>query len=301
MDFEILINDSFLNIAGNIFSPIGNKYLMSIINDYEDGIWRFTKFQNFIWDNIAETALSHRERQSLVNHSLLVASARNLRLAEDDEIGKGSELAEIVLYGIMKHHYNALPVVPKIFYKQNVQDNAKGADSVHIVLDDRDDFTLWLGEAKFYNSLEDVRLDKIIQSINSLLQTTKLKKENCIITSVSDLDLLDLNDQLVKKIKHLLNDNTSLDLLKPRLNIPILLIHECKITNDCNSLTDGYKESIVSMHKERAEAYFRKQIAVLGSVFSYENIKFHLILFPVPSKSFIVDKFVANVKHYKEQ
>ena len=50
---------------------------------------------------------------------------------------EGSELAEILLYGIMHHHYKALPVVPKIFNKQNSNDNAKGADSVHIVLEKR--------------------------------------------------------------------------------------------------------------------------------------------------------------------
>ena len=81
----------------------------------------------------------------------------------------------------MKHHYNAIPVVPKIFYKQNVQDNAKGADSVHIVVDDKDDFTIWFGEAKFYNSIEDARLYEIISSVEASLNTDKLKKENSII------------------------------------------------------------------------------------------------------------------------
>ena len=52
----------------------------------------------------------------------------------------------------MKHHYGALSAVPKIFYKQNVQDNAKGADSVHIVLNNND-FSIWFGEAKFYPNL----------------------------------------------------------------------------------------------------------------------------------------------------
>ena len=38
----------------------------------------------------------------------------------------------------------ALHVVPKIFYKQNPKDNTKGADSVHVVLDEKENFTLWL-------------------------------------------------------------------------------------------------------------------------------------------------------------
>ncbi|CAH8239063.1 hypothetical protein VAEKB19_520003 [Vibrio aestuarianus] len=90
------------------------------------------------------------------------------------DISKGSELAEILLYGIMKHHYGALPVVPKIFYKQNAQDNAKGADSVHLVIKDND-FTVWFGEAKFYNKIEDARLASIVSSVANSLDTKKLK------------------------------------------------------------------------------------------------------------------------------
>ena len=135
MKFEILIDDIFLEFnPESKVDPAQNKHILTILNDFEDKKWRYTKFQNFIWDNIAETALSKKERESLADqsHSLLTAAAANLRLTDSpDDIGRGSELAEIVLYGIMKHHYGALPVIPKIFYKQNVQDNAKGADSVH--------------------------------------------------------------------------------------------------------------------------------------------------------------------------
>lgn len=66
-------------------------------------------------------------------------------------------------------------------------------------------------------------------------------------------------------------------------------------------MSDEYKESIVNYHKDRANSYFKKQIEHLGAIFRYGEIKFHLILFPVPSKKNIVDKFISNVKFYKEQ
>jgi hypothetical protein len=77
----------------------------------------------------------------------------------------------------MRHKYDAIPVVPKIFYKQNSGDNAKGADSVHIVVNENGRFTLWFGEAKFYKSIEDARLPGIIKSIGNSLSTDKLKKK----------------------------------------------------------------------------------------------------------------------------
>lgn len=305
MTFEVLINDTFLNVIPTPgFSLATNKFILSLVNDFEDGKWRYKEFQKFIWDNIAETSLSHNERISLADQSfsLLAASAENLRLTDvDDDISKGSELAEVVLYGVMKHYYNALPVVPKIFYKQNVQDNAKGADSVHIVVTDTD-FSLWFGEAKFYNSIEDARLSKIIESVSNSLSTEKLKKENSIITNVSDLDFLPIDDQLRKLIKKALSPNVSIDNLKSRINIPILLLHECKITQNCTEMSDEYRSDIIDYHKDRATAYFKKQIDKLSNtIFKYSEIRFHIILVPVPSKKHIVDKFVGNVKHYKEQ
>ena len=227
-------------------------------------------------------------------------AAKNLRLTDSEkDIGKGSELAEIVLYGIMKHKYNALSVVPKIFYKQNTQDNAKGADSVHIVLDSNDGFSLWFGEAKFYNSIEDSRFDSIIQSVKNSLATDKLKKENSIITNVSDIDLLDIDKLLKEKIKDSLSSKNSIDTIKSIINVPILLLHECELTASASEMAEEYIEAVKEHHKERAVSYFSKQIKTLEKLHKYSEIKFHLILFPVPKKEPIIDTFVSNVEFYK--
>src|SRR5690554_755188 len=209
MDFEILINCSFSDLCTDTsLTPINNKSVLNFVNNYEDSEWRYNHFQNFIWDNITETALSHKERESLVNnhHSLLTYAAKNLRLSDKSgDISKGSEIAEIVLYAIMKHHFNALPVVPKIFYKQNAQDNTKGADSVHIIIKNDTDFSIWFGEAKFYNSIEDARIPEIITSVANSLLTGKLKKENSIVTNLPDIDSLIGDETLRNSIKSALS------------------------------------------------------------------------------------------------
>lgn len=284
--------------------PIENKRVLSIINDFEDGSWRYDKFQKFIWNNIKETALSYKERQALVDEgedSVLTEAAKNLRLIDDKEdAGEGGEIAEILLYGIMKNYYKALPVVPKIFYKQNTQDFAKGADSVHIVVEDETTFSLWLGESKFYNSIENARFDKIVDSVNNSISKGKLKKENSIITNVSDLnDLPEISDSLRKDIKSALDRNVSIDEIKPILNIPILLLHECGITKAATHLTNEYIEEIKNYHKDRATQYFKKQIAKCSGVDKYSEIKFHIILFPVPEKKKIVDKFTQKANVYR--
>ncbi len=304
MDFEVVVDCQLIDLIGTgHVSPDKNKRVLSIINDFEDGLWRGEKFNNFIWDNIVETALSYKERQVLSGRhlSVLKESAKKLRLSDGgDDIGRGSELAEIVLYGIMKNHYKALPVVPKIFYKQNSQDNAKGADSVHIIVAKDDKFTLWFGEAKFYNSIEDARLASIIESVQNSLATDKLKKENSIVINVSDLNHFDeISQKLKQDITAALSSRASIDDIKPLLNIPILLLHECDLTANAVEATDEYRQKIKAHHADRARAYFAKQVKALKSIYGYADICFHLILFPVPKKQPIIDLFVKTAAFHK--
>lgn len=303
MDFEILVNDLYLRIfADTALTPAENKSVLSLVNDFEDERWRYEKFEDFIWNNIALTALSAQERAKLAGQSrtTLRESARKLRLTDKaDDIGAGSELAEIVLYGIMHHHYGALAVVPKIFYKQNTQDNAKGADSVHIVLEGDDDFSLWFGEAKFYNSIEDARLPSVVKSVGNALKTDKLKKENSIITSTSDIDRL-VTPELAEKIKDALSPKHSMDQLKLKVHVPILLLHECAITTAAKTMDDSYRNDIRAYQLERATAYFKKQIDALSeTVTRYVDVKFHIILFPVPDRAKLIKRFSTHVEQFQ--
>ena len=73
MDFKIIINDAFSVLTtDSTLTPIDNKRVLSIINDFENGNWRYDKFQKFVWNNIKETALSYRERQSLVEKAKIL-------------------------------------------------------------------------------------------------------------------------------------------------------------------------------------------------------------------------------------
>ena len=115
--FDILVNDCFMNFnpdRENIL-PDDNDFLLSVVNGFEDGHWMKKNFQDFVFNNIAQTALNAEERAKCVDdsYSALTEAAKHLRLIEDK--GKGSEIAEIVLYGVMKHHYKAIPATLKSF------------------------------------------------------------------------------------------------------------------------------------------------------------------------------------------
>lgn len=220
--------------------------------------------------------------------------AENLRLAD-----KGGEVAEIILYGIMKQYYGALPIVPKIYYKQNTNDEAKGADSVHIIVDG-DNFTIWFGECKFYNNIENCRLGAVTQSVLNSLDSDKIRKENTILTNIQDIhEFIDIRADLKNNILSKLSDGVSIDEIKPILHIPILLLHECKITENETIFSIEYQEKVKKYHNERAAEYFKKQISKCSDVSLYKKINFHLILFPVPNSKKIKNTFAAKAKAFR--
>ena len=288
--FDVVVDDSLQNLSADNIDP-NNKALLSLVNGFESGEWRRQQFEHFIWNNIKDTALSQTEREALIGEeqTVLTKSAKNLRLLDGDE--KGGEIGEILLYAIMKKYYSALPVVPKIFYKQNRNDYAKGADSIHITLNGDGTFSLWLGEAKFYNSLDNTRLNSIVESVHNMFIDDKLRKELNIVTSIKDLDLFITDATLLSDIKHKLSDGISLDDIKQQLHVPILILHQCDITKDNTDDFDEYKQKIKEEHIKKAETFMSKQDTKFDDVYNYKEIKFHLILFPVPDKSILVERF----------
>lgn len=298
--FDVIVDETFHNLALDEVDP-NKKALFSLVNDYEGGAWRLKKFESFLWDNIKETALSATEKEALIGseHSSLTKSAGNVRFEKKGD-NKGGEIGEILLYGIMRHYYSALPVVPKIFYKQNVNDYAKGADSVHIIIEEDGSYSFWLGEAKFYNTSDKSRFDTILASVKCMLDSSKLRKEFNIVTSTKDLELLVNNKEILGEIQKTLEDGVSLDDIKKRLHIPILLLHECEITKNHVGSFNEYKKAIKQEHLKIAQEFIKKQDTKLGDIYGYSDICFHFILFPVHSKDIILNRFMGKVDFLKK-
>ncbi|EAK0249717.1 MULTISPECIES: HamA C-terminal domain-containing protein [Campylobacter] len=269
-----------------------NKFLLSLINDYEEGKWRFEKFNDYIMNTLAETALSKAEKDALREEpfSLIKDSIKNLNKGE-------GEIGEIFLYGIMKKYYNALPIVPKIFYKQNANDYAKGADSVHLTIENQE-CHLWLGESKFYKDINKA-INEAIKSIKNLLVKDKLNKEKSIIMDINDVESFikdKISKESIDKIKRVLKQDTSIDELKNILHIPISIIYQCETTKTYSELSEEYKQKIVNFHQEKAKQAITKITNELNNVHKIEKIKFHIILFPVPDKEKIKCDFVKKLE-----
>lgn len=298
--FEVIIDDTLYNLTtqGN-----DKENILSAINDFQDGDWWYEKFNDYIFDNIVLTALSASERTKIPNssHSQLKKACRNLRLTtSQNDKGRGSEIAEILLYAFMNEHFNALTVVPKIFNKQNPNMYAFGADGVHIVLDEND-FSIWYGEAKFYEKIDAKQLNTIATSVHNSLKTAKIRKENSIVTDLNELNQVLGTDSRKEVILSLLDDKTSIDKLKPHLHIPIMVLYECELTASKKELTNEYKDELKRIQIENSKLYFATQDTLCkDDIFKYSDITFHLIYFPVPNKDKVVDIFASHAEFYRK-
>lgn len=126
--------------------------------------------------------------------------------------------------------------------------------------------------------------------------------ENSIITNIKDLEYVINNPDIRKKVKEVLRHDVSIDEVKKRLHVPIMLLHECSITKGARELSPEYLEEIKHYHLNRAERFFmsHNNKQKKEGVYGFENIMFHLILFPVPNKENIVNWFVKRANQIKQ-
>ena len=289
IDFEIIVDDLLID----------NGMLLSLANDFEDYKWRDDKFMHFILNNLQYAALSAKERDSMIEkpYNAIARAINKLNLKET-----GGEIGEIFLYGIMQQYYQALPVCPKIFHKQNPKDEVKGADSIHITINDNICY-LWLGESKFYTNLKEAFKDAL-KSVKILLSDKdKLKGENSMITNLGDLDDMakkyNNHKSIIINFKNFLKSNYSIDDLKKILHVPISIIHQCEKTANIKELNADYKKTIKEFHENESKKFLDKIIQELKDIPYIEKIQFHIILFPVPDKNQLVKKIIDKMKAIK--
>lgn len=98
-----------------------------------------------------------------------------------------------------------------------------------------------------------------------------------------------------------MNEDTSIDKIKPILHVPIIILHKCDLTANANEITEEYRSQIKNKHIDRANVYFKKQIQKCKDIVKYAEIKFHLILFPVPNKESVVNRFINRANELRNE
>lgn len=284
--FDVIIADDRLcELASEYVQTLEEERLLGIANDYEETKWRTRHFCRKIMDYLPLCALSREEREKSINASYTVTeqAVRKLRCHVGDNANKNSgEIGEILLYGIMQHYFKAAESVPKIFYKQNTNDLVTGADSIHIVVNDGD-FSFWLGEAKVYKDLNQA-MSSAAKSVKDMLERTKLDKEKSLILELKELKQNKQLADYIDSIVNILSANASIDEFRKKLHVPILLVCEDEKVAQATELDDDLRNQLRDKYILEAQRFYEKLKAQLSTVMQQcGNVRFHLILFPIPS------------------
>lgn len=286
--------------------------VLGISNKFINGIWSVDRFCEYLENKIILSALSHKEYESYIVEpaTLLRRAFERLRKVHkktlednkeltEEEITDG-EIGEVFLYGIMHDYYQAINLVPKIFYKQSTNDTVKGADSVHITLSN-DEIGVWFGEAKFYTDI-DGAINKAIESVIKFLNESYDKEISISYDCLEKKQIKNrINDAYKYSLLEYILKSENIDELKKYLHIPILILYEYGIIKSLKSIKELKDENIIDIFKNKSYELLKKQAEELkkNNIFEYESIKFHIILLPYTDKKEIMYKFNNINYQYK--
>ncbi|WP_428565061.1 MAG: HamA C-terminal domain-containing protein [Solidesulfovibrio sp. DCME] len=253
---------------------------------YERGEWRRDQFVNHVMEWLPEFALKESELQGIDSSTLvrMIRNAANI-IYQSEKFNNRGEFGELFLHMAKRQVFNSIPAISKIYYKTARNETVKGFDSVHVV-EAEDGLELWIGEVKFYKNIKQAVSD-VIQELHDHTQTNYLRDEfNLIINKV------DKNWQHYEKIRSLMSPNTSLDEVFKRACIPVLLTYESDAVRQCSACDDHYKELLINEMREAYHLFSSKGLP--------EDIRIHLFLFPLASKTELVTALDGKLRIWQQ-
>jgi hypothetical protein len=192
--------------------------LHALCAGFESGRWRQEQLVTGLFDWLPDFALTYSERQSFTSET----GVRQLRRAAHavygtDKFQRRGEFGELLLHVVLRETFETEPAITKIYYKDGPNDTVKGFDAVHAAVDDDGELELWLGEVKFYSSLKRALTD-IAKELVTHFGEGYLRSEFGAVVNKLD-PAWPMRDELAA----LLDPNTSLDEIVPRVRVPALV------------------------------------------------------------------------------
>lgn len=297
--FDVIIaNEHLCSLAAEHVQTMEEERLLGFANDYEDSVWREKLFIKKIMDYLPLCALTAEERAKCQQNRFTstTRAVNNLRSCENNTRDSSGEMGEILLYGIMQYYFHAAESVPKIFYKQNRNNLVTGADSIHIVVEGND-FSFWLGEAKFYEDIKQA-MSRAVSSVKDMLDKEKLSKEKSYISGLHELRSCPSLSKYLPEIENMLSGYSSVDNFRKKLHVPILLVCEDEEVKKAQELNEELRQKLRSNYIQSALEFFEKlKLSLAEAMQLCKGVKFHLILFPVHDIKKLNTEF-ADIKNF---
>ncbi|WP_419173418.1 DUF1837 domain-containing protein [Halobacteriovorax sp.] len=256
------------------------KKITSVIHEFSFGFHEGTTTKNTeTLDKLVEAANSIYKIDAFQRVRDIYKNDGSIDDEITDKYLRRGEFGELVLHLILRDHFNTIPLLSKIYFKDSLGHTVHGFDCVHIEPGSK---TLWLGESKLYINPKK-GLTELVKDIEEHFKVDYLDSEFSLIAK--KIKLFD-NIPEADHWKKLLSSSTK---LKDKLNdiyIPLLCTYSCELFDKYDDETEQkfleeYEEKIRGLKKyfdERNKHSLKKKLKII------------IILLPVKCKKTLVKK-----------
>lgn len=247
---------------------------------YESGEWNYRQFFTWVNEHIMTFALNSKEIRLLGDRSApeqVERAAGNIYSSRHKFLNRG-ELGELILHGLIRDIYNTTPLISKIYRKTATGDTVKGADCVHVIEIDGEIDSLWLGESKF-KKVASRGIGEAVKSVTEMIDSLSNWEEFIVIKQHLDDDLAISN-----KVERMLSKASSLDDIKAKICVPVLITYESDAARDALAHT----EEFVTQLNEEVEPHIK---SFLDKTEHIQDVDIHVFFMPLKSKDALVTMF----------
>lgn len=256
--------------------------LVGFCAGYENGSWRADEFSRYLVRNLPQFTLPIEKWEDFQSSTAVEQLSRSARaIYTTKKYENRGEIGELILFAIMRTHYQSEPLVSKFFFKSSSNDTVKGFDAIHIVNSESGP-ELWLGEVKFY-TLISAAIRDVVSELDDHLKTDFLREEFMWIDNK-----LSFGSSKYPEIQAMLDDSKSLDEVFETLHIPVLLTYKSKAVGDNNVDGAKYRQEI----EQELASYFQ---AFVGKGLP-QKVSIHLLLVPLEGKAKLLKSFDDRLK-----
>lgn len=202
---------------------------LSFTLDFDNKKYRQDELVGLIRDVVPYFALTEAEINSIDKSELNKRSFT--RISDANKSSKG-DYGELLLFIILGFFYDVPKFVTKARLRSTTREQIKGFDCAHFSIESGE-VTLWLGEAKFHQSISSA-ISSSFSSLNDHLNDhDKIKSELKLLGGEMEINK-SLDKASYDALKPCLSGGKSLD--KVKINVPVLLTYDSKtIIESCDT------------------------------------------------------------------
>lgn len=231
---ETSINSNFLDLFHLIIEDyeLDNSNRLNVFTlKMQNNRFAYNDLVDLLGNNLYYFALSRTEIQKLIDNNQFDTLIKRTKNKFRDYTSNEGELGEVMLYCLLEAHLNAPKILTKLELKTANNDYVKGADGVHLLKLDDENYQLIFGEAKLDSDLKQGIYDAF-GSISKLLKddNKKLDFEFDLVNSQLIKEVYD--EKQYEKLKSILLPSAKADETYLDYSFGIFLGFEAKITDE---------------------------------------------------------------------